>query len=74
MIIDVSFATQLHKTTMNITNVDILVISIAIMVISCYLIIVYYFVMRVGHSHQYIPMYSVDHRRQFTHDYLLDEN
>ncbi len=71
MIIDVPFTTQLHTTTMNTTYADILVISIAMMIICGYLISLLF--RYEGWPFTSVPMYSFD-RRQFTHDYLLDEN
>ncbi len=71
MIIDVPFSTKVHKTSMNISSMDIFVISIAIMIICGYLASLLF--RYEGWPFTSVPMYSLD-RRQFTHDYLLDEN
>ncbi|CAF3593121.1 unnamed protein product [Rotaria socialis] len=71
MIIDIPCHTKIYQTNMNINYVDIFVIVTAIMIIVGYLLSLIY--CYEGWPFTSVPMYALD-RRQFTHDYLIDEN
>ncbi|UJR12600.1 hypothetical protein I4U23_016775 [Adineta vaga] len=71
MIIDLPFQSKLHQINIPVSLFDIIIISITIMILSGYLLSLFY--IYEGWPFTSVPMFSLD-RRQFTHDYLLDEN
>ncbi|CAF1576186.1 unnamed protein product [Rotaria magnacalcarata] len=71
MIIDLPFMTKSHEVNTIISLFDILIMSFATMIIAGYLFSLLF--AYEGWPLTCVPMFSLD-RRQFTHDYLLDEH
>lgn len=71
MIIDIPFSTKLSQMTTVISLFDVVIMSIGTIIIVGYLLSLLF--NYEGWPFTAVPMFSLD-RRQFTHDYLIDEN
>lgn len=71
MIIDVPFLSKIHQTNTSIRLFDVFIISIGTMIIFGFLLSL--LISYEGWPFTAVPMFSLD-RRQFTHDYLIDEH